>query len=68
MIMNGIRTGVCPREHFLSYRLDMERNGYKILSTEEPKDGEDNVIFTYQKVTSAFKMIHQPGDTSGDET
>lgn len=54
MLSDHVRVGTCPKVHFLNYRLDLERNGYKILSTEEQ---DENVVFTYEKVIKVSQPI-----------
>lgn len=54
MLSDHVRAGVSPLETFLSYRLDLERNGYKVLTTEVQGD---NVLFTFEKVIKVSQPV-----------
>lgn len=61
-MQSAVRTGTCPQPVFFQYRMDLERNGYKILETKVSDDVElgEIVVFQYQKVHNVIKDKFMP--------
>lgn len=59
--MNGVKTALCPMEHYEKYRSDLEKNGYVILTSEKgDQDGDPIMIFTYQKIAkTVFELFKE---------